>query len=283
MRAACAGVDHVLHLAYKVSVGGGAALAAEMRRVNVAGTVELLRSAAAAGVRRAVVVGSALAVGVNREPAPLDERASWSQHAFDLPYATIRRDAEIAALAEARPGFDVISVCPAFTFGPDDPVGAPANKLLEWLVSGKLPFSLPVAFSCTDVRDFADGMVRAAERGRSGERYLLTGENVTADAAAATRRRYCRRSRAAVEAADVPRARSGRSARNSSAGCADGRRRSRATCCRLSGATRGTTPPRREPSSAGRRVRWTRPLPTLSSGCASAATDGRPHGRAGRW
>ena len=212
MRAACDGVDHVLHLAYKVSVGGGAALAAEMRRVNVDGTAELLRSAAAAGVRRAVVVGSALAVGVNREPAPLDERASWSQHAFDLPYATIRRDAEIAALAEARPGFDVISVCPAFTFGPDDPVGAPANKLLERLVSGKLPFSLPVAFSCTDVRDFADGMVRAAERGRSGERYLLTGENVTADAAAATSRRYCRRSRAAVEAADVPRARRDRSA-----------------------------------------------------------------------
>ena len=181
VQAACAGVDHVLHLAYKVSVGGGDGLLDEMRRVNVAGTTELLRSAAAAGVRRAVVVGSALAVGVNREPTPLDERATWSQHALDLPYATIRRDAEIAALAEAGPDFAVISVCPAFTFGPDDPVGAPANKLLERLVTGKLPVSLPVGFSCTDVRDFADGMVRAAERGRSGERYLLTGENVTAD------------------------------------------------------------------------------------------------------
>ena len=114
-------------------------------------------------------------------PTPLDERADWSQHALDLSYATIRREAELAALAEARPGFDVVSVCPAFTFGPDDPVGAPANKLLERLVAGKLPVSLPVAFSCTDVRDFADGMVRAAERGRSGERYLLAGENVTAD------------------------------------------------------------------------------------------------------
>ena len=181
LRTACEGVDHVLHLGYKVSVGGGAALAAEMRRVNVDGTAELLRSAAAAGVRRAVVVGSALAVGVNREPVPLDERASWSRHGLTLPYATIRRDAEAAALAEARPGFDVVSVCPAFTFGPEDPAGAPANKLLERLVAGKLPVSLPVAFSCTDVRDFADGMVRAAERGRSGERYLLTGENVTAD------------------------------------------------------------------------------------------------------
>jgi dihydroflavonol-4-reductase len=181
VRGACAGVDALLHLAYKVSVGGGAQLLAEMRRINLDGTVDLLRAASDAGVRRAVVVGSALAVGVNREAAPLDERASWQQHSFELPYATIRRDAEIAALAEATPRFDVVSVCPAFTFGPDDPVGAPANKLLDALITGKLRFTLPVGFGCLDVRDFADGMVRAAADGRSGERYLLSGENVTAD------------------------------------------------------------------------------------------------------
>jgi dihydroflavonol-4-reductase len=180
-QAACAGADTLLHAAFKVSVGGGAQLAAEMRQINITETVDLLRTAAAAGVTRAVVVGSALAVGVNREPAPLDERASWSQHAIDLPYATIRRDAERAALAESTPRFAVVSVCPAFTFGPDDPVGAPANKLLERLIQGKLPITLPVGFSCTDVRDFADGMVRAGERGRPGERYLLTGENVRTD------------------------------------------------------------------------------------------------------
>lgn len=175
------GADVLLHLAYTVSVGGGTRLLHEMRQRNVQGTVELLRLAASAGVGRAVVVGSALAVGVNRQPSALDERADWSTHAFALPYALIRREAEIAALAEARPGFDVVSVCPAFTFGPDDPVGAPANALVKRLITGKLPITLAVGFSCTDVRDFADGMVRAAERGRSGERYLLTGENVTAD------------------------------------------------------------------------------------------------------
>ena len=179
VRAACAGADTLLHLAFKVSVGGGAGLLEDMQRVNVAGTTSLLQAAAAAGVTRAVVAGSALAVGVNREAAPLDETASWSRHAFALPYANIRRDAELAALAQATPRFAVITVCPAFTLGPDDPVGAPANKLIERLVSGKLRFTLPVGFACLDVRDFADGMVRAAERGRSGERYLLAGENVT--------------------------------------------------------------------------------------------------------
>lgn len=181
MQAACAGVDTLMHLAFKVSVGGGAGRLDEMRRVNIEGTRHLLQAATASGVRRAVVTGSALAIGVNRQPVPLDETASWSRHAFDLPYANIRRQAELDALAQATPRLAVLTVCPAFTFGPDDPSGAPANTLLRSLVSGKLRFTLPVGFSCLDVRDFADGVVRAGERGRSGERYLLSGENVTTD------------------------------------------------------------------------------------------------------
>lgn len=181
VRAACTGVDTVLHLAFKVSVGGGADLLNEMRRVNIEGTRQLLQQAAAAGVRRAVVAGSALAVGVNREAVPLNEAASWSAHAFDIPYAQMRREAEADALAQSTPGFAVVSACPSFTFGPDDPTGAPANTLLGKIATGKQRFTLDVGFGCLDVRDFADGVLLAAERGRPGERYLLSGENVTAD------------------------------------------------------------------------------------------------------
>jgi dihydroflavonol-4-reductase len=180
VRAACAGVHTLLHLAFKVTVANDPESLAEMQRVNVARTRHLLQTAASHGVRRAVVTGSALAIGVSRQPAPLRESASWPQHAFDLAYAKIRREAELDALSQATSDFSVISVCPAFTFGPDDPTGAPANKLLQSLVSGKLRITLPVGVGCLDVRDFAQGMILAAERGRSGERYLLSGENVTA-------------------------------------------------------------------------------------------------------
>lgn len=176
---ACEGVDTLLHTAFKVSVGGGAGLLEEMRRINVTGTERLLETAAAKGVSRAVVTGSALAVGVNRHPQPLDENADWSEHAFDLPYAVVRRQAEQQSLARSRPAFVVSSAAPAFTLGPDDPVGAPANKLLKTLINGKLPVRLPVGFGCLDVRDFATGMLLAAEHATSGRRYLLSGENVT--------------------------------------------------------------------------------------------------------
>jgi dihydroflavonol-4-reductase len=179
--AACAGVDTLIHTAFKVSVGGGTAQLDEMRRINIEGTNRLLDTAAAQGVARAVVASSALAVGVNRRPAPLDETANWAEHAFDLPYALLRRQAEQEALARTRPGFAVIAVSPAFTFGPDDPVGAPANKLLQALISGKLRFTLTVGFGALDVRDFAKGAVLAARTGRPGQRYLLSGHNVTAN------------------------------------------------------------------------------------------------------
>ncbi len=181
VRSACAGVDTLLHLAFKVSVGGGPPALEEMQRINVEGTRSLLQAAAASGVRRAVVTGSALAIGVNRDPEPLDETASWSRHAFDLPYAKLRRQVELDALAQATPQFAVITVCPSFTFGPDDPSGAPANKLLQALMARKVPARVAVGFGCLDVRDFAHGMVLAGERGRSGERYLLSGDNVTTD------------------------------------------------------------------------------------------------------
>jgi dihydroflavonol-4-reductase len=180
VRSACTGAETLLHLAFKVGMDGGAQAIDDMRRINIEGTRGVLRAAADSGVRRAVVTGSALAVGVNSDPVPLDERAGWSEHAVDLPYALIRREAELDALALATPRFAVLTVCPSFTFGPDDPVGAPANKLVQGLIAGKVPFKINVGFGCLDVRDFADGMVQAAERGRSGERYLLSGDNVTA-------------------------------------------------------------------------------------------------------
>jgi dihydroflavonol-4-reductase len=181
VRLACNGVESLLHLAFKVSVGGGTAAVEEMRRVNVDGTRSLLAEAAASGVRRAVVVGSALAVGVNRQPAPLDESADWAQHGVEFPYPLLRRQVELEALAQATPQFAVMTVCPSFTFGPDDPTGAPANKLLRALMTRKFPVRLRVGFGCLDVRDFAQGMILAGERGRSGQRYLLSGENVTTD------------------------------------------------------------------------------------------------------
>ena len=68
---------------------------------------------------------------------------------------------------------------PHLRWDPTNPLGAPANKLLETLISGKLPLTLPVGFGCLDVRDFANGAILAAQRRHSGLRYLVSDDNVT--------------------------------------------------------------------------------------------------------
>lgn len=179
LQSACTGIDTVLHLGFLVSVGGGAE--ERMRQSNVTGTRNLVQAAAQAKVARVVVTSSVLAVGVNHEKYPLDESADWDQHRFSFPYAEIRREAEQAALAMASQELSVITVCPSFTLGPDDYAGAPANKLIKAIIAGKLPIKVQVGFGCLDVRDFADGMLRIAEHGRSGQRYILNGHNVMVD------------------------------------------------------------------------------------------------------
>ncbi len=179
LRAACEGIDTVFHLSFLVGISEE--LEERMQEFNVDGTRRLLDVAANSGVKQVVISSSALAVGVNHSPQALDETADWNIHHFDFVYALTRRQAEEEALARSNPGFSVIAVSPSFTMGPEDYVGAPANKLLQAVSAEKLPVIFTVGFGCLDVRDFAEGMILAAERGRPGQRYLLNGHNVMAD------------------------------------------------------------------------------------------------------
>lgn len=180
LRAACAGADTVFHLHFVIRLGGGPQADADLTAANVVGARNVLDAAEAAGVARVVVSSSSLAVGIARRAEPIDESADWAANAVDLPYARSRRDAEQEALA--RPGGPgrptVVAVNPSFTMGPEDYQGAPANKLAAAMSRPRFRLTARIGFSVLDVRDYADGAVRAAERGVHGRRYLLAGENV---------------------------------------------------------------------------------------------------------
>lgn len=177
--AACKGINTIFHLSFLVGISEE--LEKRMQEFNVGGTRRLLDIASNSGVTQIVIASSALAVGVNHSPQAIDETADWNIHHFDSIYALTRRQAEEEALARSNQGFSVIAVNPSFTMGPEDYVGAPANQLLQAVSTEKLPVIFTVGFGCLDVRDCAEGMILAAERGRSGQRYLLNGHNVMAD------------------------------------------------------------------------------------------------------
>ena len=81
-------------------------------------------------------------------------------------------------LRAAKEGFDAVVVNPGIIFGPWD-VRPSAGALLLALAKVMPPIAPPGATGFVGVSDVVDGLVRAMERGRAGERYVLVGDNLT--------------------------------------------------------------------------------------------------------
>lgn len=141
---------------------------------NVDGTRLILQAAAAAGVRKVVYVSSVAAVG--HDGSPLDE-SHWNDEA-DNPYYRSKIESERAAWETARRlNLPLVTVLPGAMVGPNNHRLTDTMQFLEAVRTGKVPLDPDVHFNFVDVRDVAEGMIRAAERGRPGERYILANRH----------------------------------------------------------------------------------------------------------
>ncbi len=180
VRAAAAGCDGAFHCAGKVSRKPEDA--EELYRVHVEGTKVVLDACAAAGVRRAVVASSSGTVAVSEDPSyvatengpcPIGILGRW-------PYYRAKVFAEQAALARARSGgaLEVVCVSPSLLLGPGDRNESSTADVRTFL-EGRVHAIPAGGFSFVDVRDAAEAMRSAMTHGRSGERYLVGGCNIT--------------------------------------------------------------------------------------------------------
>lgn len=168
--AALSGCDTVFHIA-----GQNASCLRDpspLLRTNVEGTRNALEAAAGAGVRRFVHTSSAATIGeaagtVGREDT---KHRGW----FLTDYERSKFDAERLVLERGPAlGLEVVCVNPASVQGPGRLEGT--ARLLLAAARGRLPVAVDVWLSFVDVDDCARGHVLAAERGRQGQRYLLSG------------------------------------------------------------------------------------------------------------
>jgi dihydroflavonol-4-reductase len=124
---------------------------------------------------RLVHVSSNAAVGPAESPErPADEEHPFPEVARRLPYAATKRAGEDAVRATAaRRGVEAVVANPGFLLGPGD-----VYRISTWPVQrylqGFMRLHAPGGLNYVDARDVAVGLVALAERGRSGERYLLT-------------------------------------------------------------------------------------------------------------
>jgi len=149
-----------------------------LMQVNVEGTRNVLRAAREAGVRRVVFTSSCAALGQPPFGQAIDERAQFNLRPDDFPYGYSKYLAEQVCQEFVRAGLDVVIVNPAVVFGPRD-VNLVSSSLVIAAARRGLPFALPGGVSAIDVADVCAGHIAAAERGQTGERYILTAENLS--------------------------------------------------------------------------------------------------------
>jgi nucleoside-diphosphate-sugar epimerase len=179
--AALEGAQTLFHTAahFRDSYKGGRHWA-PLYRINVEGTRALLEAAYRAGVRRVVHTSS---VAVVRPPDPstaADEtmRRPPEGEPDDYYRSKIVSDQEVDAWLARHPDAHACFVLPGFMNGPGDAGPTTAGQMVLDYARRALPGVIDAHFSYVDARDVALAHVRAAERGRRGERYLVAGRRL---------------------------------------------------------------------------------------------------------
>ena len=145
-----------------------------MWRVNVEGTRSVMTACRSEGVRRLVHTSSAVTVG-EMEGVVGDEN-TVHRGFFLSEYERSKHAAERALLRQAD-GLDVVSVNPSSVQGPGRATGT--GRIFLAAAKGNLPVLFDTRISLVDIDDCARGHLLAAERGSTGERYLLSGATVS--------------------------------------------------------------------------------------------------------
>ncbi|MBE8591749.1 NAD-dependent epimerase/dehydratase family protein [Pseudomonas sp. MAFF 301449] len=143
---------------------------AEIVEPNILGTQRVLAAASRAGVQRVVYVSSVAAVG--HDGTALDE-THWNTERDNAYYKSKILSEQAAWECAQTLGLNMVSVLPSAMVGPNAGYLTDTMGFLQSVRQRHLPFDPGFRFNFVDVRDVADGMIRAAEKGRAGQRYIL--------------------------------------------------------------------------------------------------------------
>ncbi|MFP3597668.1 NAD-dependent epimerase/dehydratase family protein [Chryseobacterium sp. SIMBA_029] len=147
----------------------------EIYDVNIQGTRNTIEAAAEAGVKRIVYVSSIAALDYTH--LPTKESNGYNPDRRDMYYNS-KNDGEKLAFELARKlGIELVSVMPSAMIGSE--ASLPLNvsySVLKLILNKQIPVDTKITLNWIDVKDVAEGCYLAAQKGRSGERYILANE-----------------------------------------------------------------------------------------------------------
>lgn len=170
-------VDVVYHLAGIISIMPGKDHM--LQAVNVMGTRNVIQAARNCGVRRLVYTSSIHALRRVPEGILIDETVPFDvEHAISS-YDSSKANASLEILDAVNHGMDAVIVCPTGVIGPFDFRRSEMGQLILDCVEQKPMLYVDGAYDFVDVRDVAEGLILAGEKGRCGESYILSGERIS--------------------------------------------------------------------------------------------------------
>src|ERR1035441_6980066 len=174
---AMAGCDVVFHVAadYRLWVQDPE----QMYRSNVEGTRAILDASRRNGVKRVVYTSSVATMGFTSNGHPADEDSPGALADMIGHYKRSKFMAEQLALEAGRSGMHVVTVNPTTPVGEQDVKPTPTGRIVLDFLKRKFPAYVETGLNLVDVRECALGHVAALEKGKTGERYILGGEDLT--------------------------------------------------------------------------------------------------------
>lgn len=176
LRHAMRGCDRVYHLAGLVPYWRSTE--EEVYSVNAEGTRMVMQASLEAGVERVVHTSSTAAIGIPESGAIATEETLFDERSRRSWYSDSKRLAEEHVREAISKGLDAVIVNPGQVIGPGDR-GMYMGNIVRFLKKGFVRAVTAGGMCMVDVDAVVAGLLAAAEKGRTGERYILGGENLS--------------------------------------------------------------------------------------------------------
>ena len=177
MREAVAEVEEVYHLA--ALPGMWMPQKQDFHTVNCLGTEAVISAARDRGVSRLLHCSTeSILFSASSTERFVAEHICTTLEEMPGAYTRSKLVAEQRALEAAASGLPVVIASPTMPIG-DDPNLTPPASMLKYFMSRRIQFYVDFVLNLVDVHDVAEGLLLAMQRGRSGQRYVLGGENIS--------------------------------------------------------------------------------------------------------
>jgi dihydroflavonol-4-reductase len=170
------GIHGVFHLAGVISIMPGTN--PFVRKVNVEGTRNVLHAAKESGIKKLVYTSSIHAIQ-RVEEGVIDENVPYDMNNPYGAYDRSKAEATLEVLRAANSGLEAVVACPTGVIGPFDFRGSMMGSLIHDAAVAKPTLYVDGAYDFVDVRDVAEGLISAAENGKRGESYILSGQKIS--------------------------------------------------------------------------------------------------------